>query len=290
MPGRHRNWCFTLNNYKDSDQHGLAESNCRYIIWGREIGASGTRHLQGYVEFDKAYTMSSVKKHIKELERAHLEPRRGSQSQARDYCMKDGDFSEHGTRKMQGRRGDLDKTRELAVTEGMRSVTEVCNLQQIRVAEKYLEYNEKKRDWETMVIWIHGPSGCGKSRMAQEIVKGEDYYWKSDNSKWWPGYDGHEIIIWDDFRDGACTFTEWLTLTDRYPKLVELKGGSRQILAKTIIFTSIEHPRQVFMYNDNEDYTQVERRINEIVCLGHEKCTGTEVGGNTGSPTFYGLY
>ncbi|XP_052816402.1 uncharacterized protein LOC128242984 [Mya arenaria] len=59
-----------------------------YICWGREVGASGTPHLQGFVQFKKRIRMTALKK-IKPFDRAHLEKRRGTAPEARDYTAKD---------------------------------------------------------------------------------------------------------------------------------------------------------------------------------------------------------
>ena len=49
-PAKH--WCFTLNNYKDTDIKVIcSNSSIKRYIFQEETGESGTPHLQGYVEF-----------------------------------------------------------------------------------------------------------------------------------------------------------------------------------------------------------------------------------------------
>jgi len=51
-----------------------------------------------------------------------------------------------------------------------------------------------------------------KTRKAHELAKadGGDVYIKSDSTKWFDGYDGHEIAILDDIREG------WMPITICY--------------------------------------------------------------------------
>lgn len=93
-------WCFTLNNYTAEDVekiNDLVEAEgapANYVVVGKEVGESGTPHLQGYIEFTNRKTFASVKRYIGS--RAHIEPRRGSQEEAIEYCKKDGNFYERG--------------------------------------------------------------------------------------------------------------------------------------------------------------------------------------------------
>lgn len=97
MPSRGRSWCVTLNNYTQAEFDKLKQlfPDQRYYVLGKEVSASGTPHIQGYLEFENQHTLRALRR---ESPRAHFEPRRGLPSQAADYCKKDGDFEESGTR------------------------------------------------------------------------------------------------------------------------------------------------------------------------------------------------
>ena len=285
---RMRNCCFTINNYTREDIDLLCEFEnvIVYIVAGFEVGEQGTPHIQGYMEFRNEIHFNRIKKG---LPRAHIEARKGKNTQAADYCKKEGYFMEHGKLKVQGARNDLDRVRQVAIESGMREITATCNLQQIKVAEKFLTYNEPCRDFKPTVTWITGPTGSGKSRRAREILGPDDVYTKSDVSKWFDGYDAHENVILDDFRGSWMAFSDLLTLLDRYERRVEFKGGCRQFLAKNIVITSIMRPEQCYP-NVGEDIQQLLRRIDKQLVL---EIPAAEVlqqksGGNTDTPSYPG--
>jgi len=44
---RLRRFVFTLNNWTDDELEDLMEFPCQWMVIGKEIGESGTKHLQG---------------------------------------------------------------------------------------------------------------------------------------------------------------------------------------------------------------------------------------------------
>lgn len=90
-------WCFTINNPTDNDricvQALLDSQRIRYAVVGREVGDSGTPHLQGFVIFQVVKSRRAVAAY---LPRAHLEVARGPSHAAADYCKKENDFDEAG--------------------------------------------------------------------------------------------------------------------------------------------------------------------------------------------------
>lgn len=98
MPGA-KNWCFTLNNYSPEDVDRLRSlrsvyGDVTYLIFGREVGESGTPHLQGYIQLSKRKPLLQVK--VLLGGNPHLEISRGTVQEAAEYCKKDGDFEEFG--------------------------------------------------------------------------------------------------------------------------------------------------------------------------------------------------
>lgn len=120
-----KNYCFTLNNYTDDDERRLAGNleDVQYIIYGREIAETGTRHLQGFVSFKRRKSLQAVKR-ILGNPTVHCEVARNVNASI-EYCKKDGDFIENGHLKSHaGQRSDLDDFKE-AVKGGMLSLVEL---------------------------------------------------------------------------------------------------------------------------------------------------------------------
>jgi uncharacterized protein YdaT len=156
---RARNWCYTLHDYTDEEAVTLVTQKCRYTIVGKEICPTTKRkHLQGYIQYDNAKTMSSIKKSTK-INRLHLEISKGSTEQNQQYCKKDKDFIERGEPKNQGQRNDIHSIKNAIINEQatMREIIPIAtSVQSIRMAEICLKYYEPKRDWKPHVEWFYG--------------------------------------------------------------------------------------------------------------------------------------
>ena len=105
-------WCFTINNPTDDEEQRLvdflSEGDVTYGVFGREVGSSGTPHLQGFVILGHSNRLSFLRNNL--CARGHYEKARGTSQQAADYCKKDGDFEEFGTfPRSQGKRSDLEE-------------------------------------------------------------------------------------------------------------------------------------------------------------------------------------
>jgi hypothetical protein len=84
------NWCFTFNNYEDSSISSIFSAlrdDDRAVI-GREVGESGTPHLQGFIHFKNKCRPKSV---IKD-DRIHWGKMKTTEKQCVEYCKKDGDY------------------------------------------------------------------------------------------------------------------------------------------------------------------------------------------------------
>jgi len=90
-----KRWCFTYNNYCATDLTNFNEflgKNCSIVFYSKEVGESGTPHLQGYVEFNKRIRPKTLfKKTIWEC-MLHWSKAKGSMIENYHYCSKDGPF------------------------------------------------------------------------------------------------------------------------------------------------------------------------------------------------------
>lgn len=86
-------WCFTLNNYTESEVSSIVpvlSDSCRVAFFAKEVGESGTPHLQGYLEFKKKSRPLSVFKSV--CDRFHWEKAKGSKDDNLKYCTKSSDL------------------------------------------------------------------------------------------------------------------------------------------------------------------------------------------------------
>lgn len=260
-------WVFTINNPTNDDKKQLdllCNDSVHYMCYGHEIGKiTNTPHLQGYVELTKPQKFTWLKKRVT---RAYIAVRRGSRTQARDYCFKEcTEPYEYGKwiPDRQGMRNELLQIKR-KIDNGV-TIDELWEdhfssmLRYGRGFKEYLlVYAKKCACGEINCYWYYGPSGSGKSRAAWD--KYPNAYNKANN-KWWDAYSGEEVVIWDDFcMPKDISYQELLRWTDRYKKTGETKGGTVPLLYKTIIFTSI-HPPNWHAWCDN----QLVRRFNDGV-------------------------
>jgi len=92
-------WCFTLNNYSESERGALVQrfsdlQDKYYFIVGCEVGAQGTPHLQGYIEKKNGrFRPLPCFEVLRDGKNAmHFERAKGNRKQNYNYCSKDGDF------------------------------------------------------------------------------------------------------------------------------------------------------------------------------------------------------
>lgn len=297
MASRVRNWCWTWNNpvvdysAKENLDHILRTcKNVAYMIGGMEIAPTTQRkHMQGYVIYKNAVGLPGIKKQFPD--EVHFEMAKGDAAANIAYCSKDGDFAEHGDRPVgQGTRTDLENLKKRVLEED-RDVSEIIgeinNPQQLKFAEGLQKYRKNQKRGKTQVIWCYGETGTGKTTWAYDTY-GYDIY-THNGTKWFDGYSGQKVALFDDFRPDWFKWDYLLKLLDNFPLRVEVKGSTVVWKPETIVITTPYDPHMTFYGIQAENIAQLVRRVTEVkqfplaaLDLNEEHTSeNTEVGGNT---------
>lgn len=120
-----RRWVFTWNNYTEDDEQGLADvfergEPFRYAVFGREVGDSGTPHLQGFFITTSPRRRNWLTQRF--FPRCFIEPALGPSDKASEYCKKTGVYDEFGElpSETQGKRTDVQRLKEFIVAHPTR--------------------------------------------------------------------------------------------------------------------------------------------------------------------------
>lgn len=256
-----RNYCFTHNNYIGTELEDALP--CKYIVYGKEVGASGTPHLQGFVSFA---TLKSLKQVVKLLPGCHIEVAK-SVAASLKYTQKDGDVTERGQRPVSKTdQGQLEKDRWSDAFKAAQDGREEDIPAEIRFKydkniERIKNRADRKRklpDTDEQMLWYYGASGTGKSRKAREDNPG--CYLKTCN-KWWDGYENQDVVLIEDFGRNHDKVVDNLKIwADRYDFKAETKGSFLgDIRPRVIIVTSNYHPGEI--WTEKGDLEPILRRF-----------------------------
>jgi len=279
---------FVINNYTDEDVQRLKEGSedIRYISFQKEIGESGTPHLQGYLE-TKSNNMrfSTISKSlkcptmaIKEVDSKFDSDNDNVRERCRNYTRKKDDtyvdgpweFGEWNPPKP-GKRNDI-----LALKEAILGGANIDTIERDhfalyfhndRMCEKLINKHKKiyKGPVEIHVWW--GPNGRSKSWTAMRKFGYENTYLAASfrGGILFDDYNDQETIVVDEF-EGAETMdyisfkkifnshTDGTSLPCRY--------ANKPSMAKRIIFVSNKDP--IYWYK-KEDREGLFRRFTSVM-------------------------
>jgi len=287
-------WCFTINNYSEDEEVRLKsimldpKNKATYMVLGKEVGDSGTPHIQGYVCFSIRKKRAVVEKLLGG--RAFLDFTRGTPKQASDYCKKDGVFWERGVlpetkRKGQGSRSDIH--------ESKRILDEGGNV--LDVAEKdwttFLKYRSSlsyyaaermpARLGKTQVVVFEGDPGCYKSYAASRFKNAYPVVRPGNGQPvWFDGYqpEQHCAVLFDEFASWL-PYHQLLELCDKYPCRVQVKGGTLQFKAIFAVFTSNKSAEEWY---PGMLWGALERRIDLRFCHTRVEAANDRLGHRVG--------
>lgn len=226
-----KHWCFTLF----ADKCPWTLKNCAYCVYGREVCPdTGRRHLQGFVSFEKKVRVSAIKK-VDPV--GHYEMKRGTVTQAIEYCKKDGDYVEIGDVPDDNSGVAIRSCIASAKKGDMAAIEELSPSLFLRYKRTF----EGLRKFDLPVLteptgyWIHGLPGSSKD---SNVLKLQPFV-KSHN-KWWDGYEGQKYVLLSDLDISTAKWVgHFLKIwTDMHPFNAEIKGGVMTIRPERFYVTS----------------------------------------------------
>lgn len=285
---RAKAWCFTAFQ-NDMPFYG---NKITYLVYQRErCPDTGNEHYQGYAEFTEAVTIKTAQRRMR-VPNAHMEKRKGTPTQAAQYCMKEEtriegtEYYEIGDRCLDpkpGTRTDIIALRD-AIIAGKRGLELFEDETLCRTSAKYLRFSDRcvelclqrqGREWRTLkTTLLLGTGGSSKTKKALYLESDDDIWIRkpdsykvppSENLKWFPNYKGESIVLFDDFYGSSCTYERFLHLFDGHECGLENKGGYTYACWTEVWITSNRHPDSWWKDHSYTDDLEFNRRIHDIV-------------------------
>lgn len=272
---RSRNFTITLNNYPRKWKETITKlKDLRYLIAGEEVApTTGTRHLQGFIQFKQQTSLKQTIKRFAKLGMVpHIEIANGSVQQNIDYCSKsDKDAFTWGEKKTERQRTDLVKLRDKIKSGELKTKKDVIDSEfdlycryRGGIKDAIQEYSiDRAQEFRNVdVEYVFGPTGTGKTRYLHEhkdlfAINGSDM-------KWFDGYRGQTCLGIDEY-DSNVACSDLLSLLDGYTKRLPVKGGFTYAMWTKVIITSNIHPSDLHRKAKDEHRRALWRRVNRII-------------------------
>ena len=273
-----RHWLLTIN-YKDTEPTADNElifqiealTGIRYYIFQLEKGENGTKHHQLYLSFNNNKRFSTLKK---AFPTAHIEIRRGTHEQAKEYCSK-ADTRVQAPNEWgsppdeQGKRTDmiviyemindgysLKEIREAFPSQYIRYRNQIHTVHQEMLADKYLT---QKRDIK--VFYISDKAGTGKTKLVYDLFGFDDIYRVVDYDNPFDSYSTQKVLVLDEFR-AQFKIETLLNLLDRYPLKLPARYSNKVACYDTVFILSNLSIDKQYQYLDDLTKQALHRRIN----------------------------
>ncbi|OEG21334.1 hypothetical protein BCR24_07660 [Enterococcus ureilyticus] len=143
-------------------------------------------------------------------------------------------------------------------------------------AEKW-RINKKESGDSITVIWLFGPAGSSKTRLAKHFAESfeKPYFFSGSSNDAYQGYEGENIVIWDDIRPNKkIQYDDLLRMLDPFglEKMAPSRYQDKQLMVDTFIITSIYNPLQFYQqifgdmfFTKQDSFEQLNRRI-KVTC------------------------
>lgn len=280
-------FAFTWNNYTEEDVETLKATTCRYLTFGREVGASGTPHLQGFIYFNNAVSIPGVGR----LYPWHAEPIKQPPSTNVIYCGKDAERFERGDRPkdsetksaleaqlweraktaaIEGRFADIPaqmyvrykRTWHELHTENL-PIKKLCVIEEPYPWQAELEERLTGEPDPRKVLWIYDPEGGkGKSEMYSRLVEGGAFPMAMGR---------YPDMAYSVPLGGARTFVFNLARQKQvsilYNFLEDLKDGSVHSTKYVPVYKRFSRPHVVVFANYEPDYQQMSSDRFEVILI-----------------------
>lgn len=244
------------------DWQYLWEPLTAYHIFELEITDDGILHYQGYMEFKKQIRLSAIKKLSKDI---HVEQRRGTAVEARDYCDKsnhpehdDGSYlagpwecgtmkltsAESAARARSKKATDYSAAVDLAITGNIYGIRGLPNGDAL-LTRHLPNYKTMARDNPIIPAdlpgvcgyWFHGEASTGKTTTAK--TRWGTSAWIKPHNKWWDSYRDEATVIINEFdHDHKWMSTNLKLWAEESAFCVEIKGSSVWIRPRRIVVCS----------------------------------------------------
>lgn len=281
-----KRYCITSNNptativerikHLEYERHDI-----RFFAGQLERGDSGTLHLQLYVEFGSKKRLGAVKRIFGY--RIHVEQARGTRTQNLAYCTKEQTRAEGGF-SIQYPEGEwtddsgkvelkhfVEEIKKRKISDVVQDDTEMACI--------YIRNNRGITDFKNMisepksrdigVIFVSGDPGAGKTYWAHQFAQKHDltmhtvdHPFGTNGAVWFNGYDGHNIVLFDEWNPTLVPMTTMNKFLDIYPLKVQTKGSFVNAEWTWVIITTNTPLRE--WYADNVDRQAFVRRLDNI--------------------------
>jgi len=273
-------WCVTDNQPGRID-HDLVLQDQSYKVYQLEEGDEGHEHYQLYVEFAKKKRFKAVQKLFQYPDGGycHIEKRRGTRQEAREYCMKQesriegpwefGDW----TGPKAGQRNDLDQIRDLFKDgKSLEEIAELFPSQYVRytkglqsLARLYGAPVSKSKPRNIYSMVVVGPPGVGKDLMITLMTDKKACVMNfRAGAEWYDAYTRQPALHVQEY-NGQLPWESLLLLLDPSDQHVPIKGAMVKAEWQQAYFSSNVHPYE--WYPDAKHQAVLEALIRRISCL-----------------------
>lgn len=278
LPTQSRSWILTISADKHSREEVEEElSPYTYVGQLEEGESSGYRHFQLLIENETPIRFSTLKR---KLPAAHIEPRRGTVTEAVAYCTKkdtrvpgepplqNGDIS---LRDEKGKRSDLERIRTAILEEG-RSVDDVIlTMPEAARVTKYVKdlaaardrADARGRERDVEVIYLYGDPGVGKTRWLydhfDDVARLTDY-------RNFDAYNGEKVLALDEYA-GQLDLRLLNGVLDRYPIDLPARFFDRVARHEVCVLISNVPPWDLYVWEKPVSRRAFARRLDRVLMM-----------------------